>query len=227
MVSVLLLCGITSAAITTYPNSAKEHFNLLNDYRESNGKWTLIWDQDLADCLELYLKKQINENFHGHYGPNGDDPTDRCWYLSTQGIWENLIASAWYLPTAQKALELWISSISHKNNMLYWPYKYWAMAVAYDASTKTARRWQIFTVWPLKKNLSSNSSTTWNVWQTNLSSTTPKLLYRSIGESSIVQRWGKKLLRLQLNLDREIDRWKISKMSQIILVTLNNLLEPM
>ncbi len=129
-----------------------EHLILFNNYRVSQWLNKLKYDARLSDCVEQYLRIQIANWFHWHYWLAWDDSTDRCWHLSYAGIGENLIASDWYHPDAQQALDLWISSPGHNANMLYGIYNYVGIATIYDPITKTARRWQVFTAWPLKNS---------------------------------------------------------------------------
>lgn len=216
---IMLVVGITSAAPAEYTTRAQEHFELLNEYRIQNNLLPLEWNQDLADCVKDYLYKQINENFHGHYWPDGSTPTTRCAFAQLWGIGENLIASTNYFADPQRALNLWISSPSHKKNMLEPTYKYVGVAAVWDPVAKQSRRWQAFAYWT---SLTSNTQTPWNVWQTNQNSTTPKLVSRNIEKVSHARKSGKKYLRLQLTLDWDVDRTKMSTQLSSIATTLWN-----
>lgn len=201
---------------------AQEHLQLLNNYRASQGKWALEYNQDMSDCIELFLRRQINENFHGHYDPEWWDPTTRCGYLSYAGIWENLVASNWYLPNAQKALDLWISSPSHNQNMLYADYNYAWIASVYDPISKTARRWQLFTVWPLRDG-STWSTTTTPPTSTITNDSLPNLYNWDIDKAYTITHNNEKLLRTELMLNYFID-WSDSEwMSEKIMTSLSEI----
>lgn len=222
-----------SSAMTSHNSMAMEHLSLLNKYRAQNGKSELIYDANLSKCIDDYLRHQSTHNYYGHYWPDGSTPTDRCGHLSVKGIGENLI-SAWYLPNAQKALELWISSVAHKNNMLYTKYKYVGIAAVRDPVTKVWRWGQVFTEWPMKNTTTTNTNTntlpsnpTPQPWNVNQNTTLPKLINRNIWESSVVKNKGERLRRLQLNLDRRIDWQKTSESAERIARILRNIFDPM
>lgn len=228
MLMWVLLCSFVFASnIESHPDMAQEHLQLLNNYRVSQGKWTLEYNQEMSDCLELYLRRQINEWFHGHYDPEWWDPTTRCGYLSYAGIGENLIATDWNLPTAQNALELRISSPSHNRNMLYEDYVYAWIAVVYEPSTRTARRWQVFTVWPLRDGGTWNTTTTPSTSTTTNYTTTnnalPRLDNREISEAYTITKDSNKLLRIELMTDYTIDRSDSEWMSEKIITSLSEI----
>lgn len=223
----MLLFGISYAAPSAYPDKALEHFNLLNIYRSNNDVWQLEWNANLAKCAEDYLYQQIYNNFQWHYGQDWrSTPTARCKWAKMWAVWENLIASTNYFPSPDRALELRDSSKLHKKNMLMTWYWYVWVAAVWDPVKKQARRAQVF-AFKKTPSLSTNIQTTWNVSQTTVNVTTPKLLYRSIENASIVQRWEKQLLRLPVILEWEIDRWKAWEMSRSILTTLANFFDQM
>ena len=224
----LLLLGVTYAEPLSYETRALEHYGLLNEYRWQNWLIKLQWSDELANCIKQYLILQINNNFEWHYWQDGKStPNSRCGYTNMIGIGENLIASTNYFPTSFRALDLWKGSALHNKNMLLTWYNYVGVAAVWDPIKKVSRRGQLFAM-NTRTTTNNNVSLTYNItitWQQN--STTPKLLSRSIWEASSVIRWGKKLLRLPLILERNVDRTKISNLSQTLVMSLVNILGPM
>ena len=206
------------------------HLQSLNEYRRLNNKVELIYDKGLSECIEQYLVYQMSANFRWHIDPNGRTPTDRCWHLSTKGIWENLIWRRWStVISPTESLKLWKWSPSHNVNLLYSSYRYVGIAAIYDKSKNESRRWQVFTDWPLVwQSPTFNNITTqqpWNAWQTNKKGNLPKLQSRKVEDPSFVHNWTKVFLRLPVILEREIDLTKASDMSRSILTRLNNMFD--
>ena len=227
--------GITSATIISYPEQVQEHLQYINEYRETRGLTKLIYHTWLSQCIENYLKDQINNNYVWHIWLNGSMPKDRCSYVLNTDVWENLIASS-YLPWAKTALVWRANSPTHKANMVDYRYKYIGIAAVYDDNLKRARRWQLFSRdtdymwWTTPPTVNPNNSLYDNIywsWNIQQNQNKPDMLYRNIVKISNVRSWGKRYLRLYLTLDRDIDRWKTSLMSSSIVKTLARIFEPL
>lgn len=231
----LLFIGITYAAPVPDDARAIENYHMLNTYRTDHWHTTLQWHTGLAICIKEYLISQINNDFQWHYGKDWKStPTLRCSYTNMIGIWENLIASTNYFPWAPRALSLRAGSTLHRKNMLFPTYKYVGIAAVRDPVKKQSRRWQLFamdtrtttqpTTQPTTTNNVSLIFNTVITWQLNNSK--PSIVSRSIWEPSSVIKWGKRLLRLPVILERDIDRTNISGLSQTLVTNLVNILGP-
>ena len=90
---------------------AIDAFNQINDIRSDAGLVELSWDQNL-ESTSMVRAEECNENF-SHTRPNGSP-----WYTVNSKIQggENL---AYGFDTADEAVDAWMASPTHKENILY------------------------------------------------------------------------------------------------------------
>jgi hypothetical protein len=253
---LIAIAGYKSIAYYYSPADVQTNFKLLNNYRSSLWLNQLTRSQELADCWEKFLKRQVDNNHVGHFVVQSPGinmwatPMDRCGYVTYGGLGENLISNVGYAAWWTKAFELWKSSEWHDYNMKYATWKYvWIAFVASD-DKKTWKWIQLFSDGPLTKDgvppttytnstaqyaqsgtlmyaLTHNNST-WNASQTNKNVPLSDMLRREPGKISYVNDWGKKLIRLQITLDYEYDsKAKTSSVLRDILTTLKKLFDPL
>ena len=101
----------TSDADTGLRAVALEAFNQVNDIRAQAGLNKLTWDQNLETTSSVRAK-ECSQKF-SHTRPNG-----KAWYTVNSKIQggENL---AFGFDTADDAVEAWMNSPTHKDNILY------------------------------------------------------------------------------------------------------------
>lgn len=223
--------GITHAEPVNYPHLARENFNALNSYRATKGLTKLIWNDDLAQCIQDYLVLQNKFGTYGHTWPGWTTPSTRCKFANLWPIWENLIYSSPRFIWAAEALTLRQGSPSHNRNMLHPTYVYAGVAVIYDPVKQESRRWQVFAYWTqsITQDQSTQQDSVLNsnnfTWGTQ--SVIPKAYYRNVEKVSNVRHWEKKYLRLHVTLDYDVDRTKMREQLLTIVRTLQSTFQPM
>jgi len=102
----------TSGASTSLRSEAMRAFNLVNSQRTQNGLPALVWDNNL-ESTSAVRAQECSVSF-SHTRPNG-----RAWYTVNSSIMggENL-AYGYY--DAASALDAWMASPTHRENIL-WP----------------------------------------------------------------------------------------------------------
>lgn len=96
---------------TSLRSEAFEAYNMVNEIREDNGVNTLVWNQNLEEVANV-RSKEISESF-SHTRPDG-----KPWYSVNSNIQggENL---AYGYSNAEDAIEAWMNSPTHRDNILY------------------------------------------------------------------------------------------------------------
>ena len=123
-----------------------EMFEQLNDYRIDNGLEPLIYSVKLEETADLHVTDLWQRGFFAHINPDGQNPGDRALEAGFchKYVGENLAAGQ---NTPDRAMEAWINSPSHHENLLHAEYvyvgmgysidnngrAYWAQVFAYDA----------------------------------------------------------------------------------------------
>lgn len=94
---------------------------LINEIRTDNNLGTLTWNSNLEDVANVRAK-EISETF-SHTRPNGKD-----WYTVNSKIQggENL---AFGYDTADEAIQAWMDSPTHRENILYPVFKTMAVSI--------------------------------------------------------------------------------------------------
>ena len=100
---------------------ALEANNLINDIRAENGLDSLEWDNNLETVANVRAN-EISENF-SHTRPNG-----KQWYTVNSKIQggENL---AFGFDNADDAVDAWMDSPTHRDNILYGDFKKGAISI--------------------------------------------------------------------------------------------------
>ena len=108
---------------------AQRVLELTNAEREKNGIDPLEWDDSLAELGEAHCKDMIDRNFFAHDNPDGETPFDRMKKagISYRAAGEN-IAAGHYSPEA--AVEAWMNSPGHRQNILNSEFKVLGVGVA-------------------------------------------------------------------------------------------------
>ncbi len=101
--------------------------NLINEYRQQNGLSELRTFEKIQDIAQLKAKDIVQHEYFSHISPNLGTPFEM---LKNNNInytiaGENLAGNI----TPEKAVEAWINSPSHKENILGEKYKYTGICV--------------------------------------------------------------------------------------------------
>jgi uncharacterized protein YkwD len=94
--------------------------NLLNDYRERNGLNRLRYSRTLEQAADQYALRMFREDFFDHVAPDGSEPADRALAAGfcDRFVGENIAWGLNTIQTAEEALEGFINSPGHNENML-------------------------------------------------------------------------------------------------------------
>ena len=105
----------------------QETFNLINEYRKQNGLEALKIDSKLQEVAKIKAEDIVNHEYFSHTSPNLGTPFEM---LKQNGITyqiagENLAGNS----SPEKAVEAWIHSPSHKENIVEEKFQYTGICV--------------------------------------------------------------------------------------------------
>lgn len=105
----------------------KETLNLINKYRKENGLSELKTFSKLQDVAKLKAEDIVNNEYFSHISPNLGTPFEMLKSNDVEYViaGENLAGNA----TPQKAVEAWINSDSHRDNILEREFEYTGICV--------------------------------------------------------------------------------------------------
>lgn len=114
-------------------------FNLLNEQRAAKNLPALQWDEDVAKIARMHSENMAKYKFFSHTGLDGtmvNDRADLCGVSRWKAIGENIAFNRGYDKPADFAVERWMNSISHRENILNdrWKQSAVGVAVADDGS---------------------------------------------------------------------------------------------
>ncbi len=119
----------TVAAIDTKPifkserdySLEREVFNLINKQRVQMGLTNLEWNDDVARMARLHSENMANFKFFSHTDLKGlmvNDRADECGIKRWRAIGENIAYNRGYDDPAASAVEKWMQSPGHRENLL-------------------------------------------------------------------------------------------------------------
>ena len=134
-----LLLGQQECSISGPPSriayEENRAFDFVNQERIANGLPALIPHADLANVARAHSRDMAWRNYFAHVNPDGDGPFDR---LAAAGITyraagENLAFNNHPNP-ARVAVNGWMNSPGHRENILFEAFTHAGMGVAYDGN---------------------------------------------------------------------------------------------
>lgn len=96
-------------------------FQLINDARVKSGLSALKWSDDAARVARLHSQNMANYNFFSHAGIDGsmvDDRADLLGISKWRAIGENIAFNQGYENPVEFAVERWMQSPKHRDNLL-------------------------------------------------------------------------------------------------------------
>jgi len=96
-------------------------FELINQRRETSGLTPLKWSDDVARIARLHSENMANYNFFSHAGVDGLMVSDRADFLGInkwQAIGENIAYNQGFENPVEFAVERWMQSAKHRDNLL-------------------------------------------------------------------------------------------------------------
>jgi uncharacterized protein YkwD len=113
---------------------------LLNDYRGANGLLPLTSNAQLCAAADAHAADMATNNFTGHIGSAGSDPSQRIQQAGYDYEWcgENLF---WGDAAAGVALAWWKGSPSHHENLLFAPFTEMGISRVWTAGSTYGWYW--------------------------------------------------------------------------------------
>ncbi len=145
LLAVLMGCppeGVPAAAFAPVPGVSAEVLameqlahSMINDERARDGDAPLILRDDLRRVARAHSEDMVARNFFDHTNPDNETPWDRMraagitWSSAGENIaWNN------YANQAEIAVQGWMNSTGHRNNILNGGFTHTGMGVAFDGA---------------------------------------------------------------------------------------------
>ena len=129
-----------SAAPAAAPNSFERRaFELVNEERRARGQEPPRWDADLARLARRHSENMARQNFFSHTDRDGLDTADRASVGGVCGwraIAENIAYNQGFDDPAGFAVERWMLSAKHRENILRNVFTHAAIGVSRTADGK-------------------------------------------------------------------------------------------
>lgn len=96
-------------------------FDLINEQRIANGERPLVWDAELCRMARLHSDSMARQEFFDHTGPDGRDMRERAHESNIRGwsaMAENIAYNQGFNDPAAFAVERWMRSTKHRDNIL-------------------------------------------------------------------------------------------------------------
>ena len=114
----------------------KDTFQLLNVERALKGLPALKWNENVAKVARLHSRNMADQNFFSHKGADGsmvDDRADKLGLGEWRAIGENIAYLKGFQNPVEIAVEKWMQSTSHRQNLLSAKWSDSAVGVAVTA----------------------------------------------------------------------------------------------
>ncbi|MEZ5347542.1 MAG: CAP domain-containing protein [Pyrinomonadaceae bacterium] len=124
----------------------RDIFILVNLERKKKKLSQMKWDQDLWKMAEYYSRKMADEKFFDHLDPDGKSVVDRAKQFKIKNwkkIGENLFFADGYISPTGEAVEGWMNSEGHRENILDGDWTHSAIGV-YEARGRKTYVTQVF-----------------------------------------------------------------------------------
>ncbi len=125
--------AVKSSVIANAASLERTAFELVNQKRVGLGLKPLAWNNDLATVARLHSQNMAEFDFFAHRGLDGKLVSDRADMLGLgkwSSIGENIAFNRGYSDPVAKAVDLWLNSPSHRNNLLSESWKESAIGIA-------------------------------------------------------------------------------------------------
>lgn len=137
--------SVTAArgAAASVPSSAsgleRRAFELINAQRIANGESPLVWDAELCRMARMHSEEMARTGLFGHTGTDGRDMRERAHGSNIRGwstMAENIAYNQGFADPAAFAVERWMRSAKHRDNILNAVFTRSAVGVARSADGK-------------------------------------------------------------------------------------------
>ncbi len=124
--------AVNMAAMAT--TDERRAFELINDARRAQGYPALVWDAELTRMAREHSANMAGQNFLGHEGPDGRDTVQRARALGVAdwgALAENIAYNQGFDDPAGFAVERWLKSAKHRDNIMRTGFTYSGIGVAH------------------------------------------------------------------------------------------------
>ena len=128
--------ALTGAAVTMATGDERRAFELINQERRAKGAKPLVWDSELCRLARYHSENMARQGFFNHVGRDGLDPSARAHAFGLggwQALAENIAYNQGYEDPAAFAVERWMRSDKHRENLLSTGYTHSGLGVAKSA----------------------------------------------------------------------------------------------
>jgi uncharacterized protein YkwD len=131
--------GVKASVIVNTLSLERAAFDLLNRKRAENGLSPLTWSDAIESVARLHSQNMADLSFFSHRGLDGKMVSDRAddnnighW----RSIGENIAFNRGYADPVAKAVDLWLGSPTHRQNLMdvNWKESAVGIAIAEDGS---------------------------------------------------------------------------------------------
>jgi uncharacterized protein YkwD len=117
----------------------RQAFAMINELRAKNGTPQLIWSDDVAKVARLHSSSMAEQKFFSHQGLDGsmvDDRADKFGLSNWREIGENIAFTSGVAHPVDLAVEKWMESPAHRQNLLNktWTESAIGIAIAADGT---------------------------------------------------------------------------------------------
>lgn len=108
-------------------------FALINQKREERGLQPLMWSEEVAKIARLHSENMAKFDFFGHRGLDGkmvNDRADSLGLTKWTAMGENIAFNRGYQKPLECAVEKWMESVGHRENLLNKRWKESAIGIA-------------------------------------------------------------------------------------------------
>ncbi|MGH9943018.1 MAG: CAP domain-containing protein [Pyrinomonadaceae bacterium] len=127
-------------------NLERKAFELINEQRRANGAAPLAWDTELSRVARIHSEEMARRNFFDHVGKDGRGVAERarlCGVTGWRALAENIAYNQGFDDPAGFAVERWLKSAKHRENLLRATFTHTAVGVA-EASDGRVYFTQVF-----------------------------------------------------------------------------------
>ena len=122
---------VASSAPVAASSLERRAFDAINTERARYGLAPLVWDADLLRMARLHSEKMARLNFFDHEGPDGDLPARaRQSGVRWRSLAENIALNQGYSDPVALAVEQWMHSAGHRDNILRRIFTHSAIGIA-------------------------------------------------------------------------------------------------
>ncbi|HEX8163475.1 MAG TPA: CAP domain-containing protein [Pyrinomonadaceae bacterium] len=111
-------------------------FDLVNREREARGESRLVWDDELASMARRHSENMARQGFFSHTDQTGRDTAARaaeCGVCGWRALGENIAYNQGYDDPAAFAVERWMNSAKHRDNILRAGFTHAGLGIAKSA----------------------------------------------------------------------------------------------